>query len=147
MKHRSEKQISYNMSRIKSKDSVIEVTLRKALWKEGFRYRKNWKELPGKPDIVLTKQKVVVFCDSEFFHGKDWEQQKRRISKGRNPDYWIPKISRNLERDNQVDKELKAMGWSVIRFWGKDITNNLEECIRTVKETIFDKRMDSFEEE
>lgn len=85
-----------NMKNIKSKDTKIEVVLRKELWHRGYRYRKNYTQLPGKPDIVLTKQKVVIFCDSEFFHGKDWEVLKSRLEKGNNPQYWVKKIERNI---------------------------------------------------
>lgn len=70
-----------NMSNIKNKDTSIEIKLRKALWEKGYRYRKNYNKLPGKPDIVLTKYKIVIFCDSEFFHGKDWEKLKLQLKK------------------------------------------------------------------
>lgn len=107
------------MQHIHSKDTRIEVVLRKALWAKGYRYRKNWSELPGKPDIVLIKYKIAIFCDSEFFHGKDWEVLKPRLEKGNNPDYWIPKITRNMERDMETDKKLLFLGWTVLHFWGK----------------------------
>lgn len=103
------------MQHIHSKDTKIEVVLRKALWAKGYRYRKNWSELPGKPDIVLIKYKIAIFCDSEFFHGKDWEVLKPRLEKGNNPDYWIPKITRNME----TDKKLLFLGWTVLHFWGE----------------------------
>ena len=130
-----------NMQHIKSKDTKIEVLLRKELWKRGYRYRKNYSKLPGKPDIVLTKYKIAIFCDSEFFHGKDWEVLKPRLEKGNNSDYWLKKISRNRERDDEINKLLLFQGWTVIRFWGKDILKNLDECIKVVEETIFDLKM------
>ena len=130
-----------NMQHIKSKDTKIEVKLRKALWAKGFRYRKNYSALPGKPDIVLTKYKVAIFCDSEFFHGKDWEVLKPRLEKGKNPDYWISKIQRNMERDREKDQKLLFEGWTVIHFWGKDILKNTDECVRVIEETIFDITM------
>ncbi len=108
-----------NMANIKNKDTSIELLLRKALWKENIRYRKNYPELPGKPDIVITKYKIAIFCDSEFFHGKDWEILRPTLERGNNPDFWIKKISRNIERDDEVNKQLLFMGWYVIRFWGK----------------------------
>ncbi len=83
---RSQEEISKNMKKIRGKDTSIEVRLRKALWQKGLRYRKNYKALPGSPDIALTKYKIAVFCDSEFFHGKDWEALKLRLEKGKNPD-------------------------------------------------------------
>lgn len=96
--------ISKNMSKIHSKDTSIELLLRKSLWNKGYRYRKNYKALPGSPDIVLTKYKIAIFCDSEFFHGKDWEILKFRLEKGKNPDFWIKKIERSRDREN--DKKL-----------------------------------------
>ena len=126
------------MKQIKNKDTKIEIVLRKALWEKGIRYRKNYRKIPGKPDIAITKYKIAVFCDSEFFHGKDWEQLQTPIKRGRNPEFWIEKISRNRERDNEVDMQLRALGWEVIRFWGKDITKNVSECVRVVEEKIFD---------
>lgn len=127
-----------NMSRIKGKDTSIEMTLRRALWNRGYRYRKNCKDLPGRPDIALTKYKIAIFCDGEFFHGKDWEVLKPRLEKGKNPGYWIPKIERNMERDREKDKQLLFKGWTVIHFWGKDIFKNTKECIRVIEETIFE---------
>lgn len=110
-----------NMKHIKSKDTKIEVILRKALWKKGYRYRKNYNKLLGKPDIVLPKYKIVIFCDSEFFHGKDWNILKLKLKNSNNADYWIRKISRNRERDDEINKRLSFEGWTVIRFWGNDI--------------------------
>ncbi|MCM1501011.1 MAG: very short patch repair endonuclease [Clostridium sp.] len=135
---RDKKIVSKNMSRIRSKDTSIEVRLRKALWHKGYRYRKNYKELPGSPDIALTKYKIAIFCDSEFFHGKDWEVLKARLEKGSNPDYWIKKIARNRDRDIENDKKLLFLGWTVIHFWGKDILENTEECVRVIEETMWD---------
>lgn len=127
-----------NMSNIKNKDTGIEVKLRKALWKKGYRYRKNYKKLPGKPDIVLPKYKLVIFCDSEFFHGKDWEDLQEQLKRGNNAEFWIKKISQNRIRDEEINKQLKFMGWTVIRFWGKDIKKDVEQCVKVVEETIFE---------
>ena len=120
------------MSRIRGKDTKPEIILRKYLWSKGLRYRKNCKGLPGRPDIALTKYKVAVFCDSEFFHGKDWDKQRYKVNKGANSDYWVKKIERNIERDKQKDKELMELGWSVIHFWSKDIEKNTEGCYKTI---------------
>ncbi len=129
------------MQHIRSENTSIEVMLRKALWNKGYRYRKNYKKLPGKPDIVLTKYKIAIFCDSEFFHGKDWEVLKPRLEKGNNSEFWINKISRNIDRDDEVNKKLLFMGWTVIRFWGNDIKKNIDECVKVVEETIWDLKM------
>ena len=100
-----------NMQHIHSKDTSIEVKLRKALWEKGYRYRKNYKQLPGTPDIALTKYRIAIFCDSEFFHGKDWEVLlKPRLEKGVNSEFWIKKITRNMNRDDEVNKKLLFLG-------------------------------------
>ncbi len=123
-----------NMQNIKSKDTSIELILRKELWNRGIRYRKNFKELIGKPDIVLTKYKVVIFCDSEFWHGYDWENRKNDFKS--NQTFWIPKIERNMERDKKVTSSLEEQGWTVIRFWGKEIKKNTDGCVDKILETI-----------
>lgn len=133
-----------NMQHIRAKDTKIELTLRKALWKKGYRYRKNYKELPGCPDIVITKYRIAIFCDGEFFHGKDWDVLKPRLENSNNSEFWIKKISRNIERDDEVDKQLLFRDWTVIRFWGKDILKNPDECIKVIEEVIFDKKLDLF---
>ena len=130
------------MKYIHSKNTKIEVILRKALWNAGFRYRKNYDKLPGKPDIALTKYKIAIFCDGYFFHGKDWEVLKPKLEKGNNPDFWIKKITRNQQRDDEVNKQLLFMGWTVIRFWGNEIKKNPEQCVKVVEETIFDLMME-----
>mgnify|MGYP004506872287 CR=1 FL=1 len=127
-----------NMSNIKNKDTKIELVLRRALWEKGYRYRKNYSELPGKPDIAITKYKVAIFCDSEFFHGKDWDVLKPQLERGKNSDFWINKISNNMNRDENINKELLFLGWTVVRFWGKDILKNTQECVRVIDEVIFD---------
>lgn len=130
-----------NMQSIKSKDTSIELLLRKALWHKGYRYRKNYKKLPGSPDIVLTKYKIAIFCDGEFFHGKDWPQLKEKLNKSENSEFWIQKIEKNINRDMEINKQLVVKDWTVIRFWGKDIKNDLESCIKTIEEAIFERNM------
>lgn len=132
-----------NMQKIRGKNTKIEVVLRKALWHRGYRYRKNYSKVPGHPDIVLLKYKIAIFCDGEFFHGKDWEILKPRLENGNNAEYWISKISRNRKHDDEINKKLLFHGWTVIRFWGKEITKNTAECIRVIEETIFDMKINS----
>ncbi len=138
---RSQEAVSKNMQKIRSEDTSIELRLRKALWHKGYRYRKNYKDLPGKPDIALTKYKIAIFCDSEFFHGKDWEILKLRLEKGKNPEYWLKKIERNRNRDWETDRKLLFLGWTVIHFWGKDIIKNIEECVKVVEEAVWNVRV------
>lgn len=123
-----------NMQAIKSKDTSIELCLRKALWHEGIRYRKNYKELPGKPDIVITKYHIAIFCDSDFWHGYDWETRNQRIKSNRT--YWIPKIEKNIQRDKDVTHQLQEAGWIVLRFWEWQIKKHLDDCVEVVKTAI-----------
>lgn len=108
-----------NMQNIRSKNTEIELILRKALWAKGYRYRLNVKSLPGKPDIVLPRYKLAIFCDSEFFHGKDWDMLKVHLQNSNNSKFWIEKIYGNIKHDKIVNEELKQAGWTVIRFWGR----------------------------
>lgn len=135
--------VSNNMRKIHSKDTSIELLLRKALWHKGYRYRKNYKVLPGSPDIVLTKYKIAIFCDSEFFHGKDWDSLKTRLEKGKNPEFWINKIERNRNRDYENDKKLLFLGYTVIHFWGQDIIKHTDECIQAIEESIWNIELES----
>lgn len=130
-----------NMSRIKGKDTSIEVHLRKALWARGYRYRKNYRNLPGRPDIAITKYKIAIFCDSEFFHGKDWDALKPKLEKGANPGYWVRKIQRNIERDEEKDRQLRYSGWTVVHFWGKEIMKDVDACVSVIDEIVFDNRI------
>ena len=123
-----------NMRAIRSKDTTIELALRKALWQRGIRYRKNYRGLIGKPDIVITKYRIAVFCDSDFWHGYDWENRKERIKS--NQDYWIPKIERNMKRDRDVTDALVEQGWIVLRFWEHTIRKELEECVNDIQEAV-----------
>lgn len=132
--------VSNNMRKIHSKDTSIELLLRKTLWHKGYRYRKNYKALPGSPDIVLTKYKIAIFCDSEFFHGKDWEILKLRLENGKNADFWIKKIERNRNRDYENDKKLLFLGYTVLHFWGQDISKHTDECLQTIEEAIWDTK-------
>ena len=120
-----------SMSSIGSKDTLIEVALRKELWSRGLHYRKNCKNFPGKLDIIFIGKKVAVFCDSEFWHGYDWENQKTHIQT--NQDYWISKIERNIEHDQEVNDKLRTMGFIVIRFWGNEIKDDVKKCADQVE--------------
>ncbi len=133
------------MQNIKGRDTRIEVIFRKALWQKGYRYRKNDKKLPGHPDIVLTRYKIAIFCDGEFFHGKDWDSLKVRLENSNNSQFWIDKISRNRQRDQEINRRLLFEGWTVLRFWGQDIKKHTEECVQVVEEAIFDGLLDSGE--
>ena len=125
-------QISYNMRQVKSKDSAIEIALRKELWARNLRYRKNVTTVFGKPDIAFLGKKIAVFCDSEFWHGFDWENRKNDIKS--HQEFWIPKIERTIQRDIEVTNKLQSEGWIVIRFWGKEIKKNVSGCADIIQQ-------------
>lgn len=124
-------QRSYNMSRIRGKDTRPELLLRKALWARGIRYRMHAADLPGKPDIVIRKYRLAVFVDGEFWHGYNWEKNKGVIKSNR--DFWIAKIERNMERDKENTAALIGMGYTVFRFWAEDVRRNLHRCINQIE--------------
>jgi len=134
MHRKTPEQISYNMQRVKSKDSQIEVLLRKELWRRGLRYRKNTADICGKPDIAFLTKKLAIFCDSEFWHGYNWDERKFDLKT--NQDFWIPKIERNIERDKEVTDRLKSEGWIVLRFWGNEIKQDTSGCADVIETTL-----------
>lgn len=119
------------MSSIKSKGTTIEITLGRALWATGLRYRKHYRKLTGTPDFVLAKYKIAIFCDSAFWHGYKNMRTKQHIFKS-NREFWIQKIKRNIEKDKEVNRELKKNGWAVLRFWDFQIYKNLDKCVQEV---------------
>jgi DNA mismatch endonuclease Vsr len=122
------------MRAVKASGSKIERSLASALWCQGIRYRKTDKQVTGKPDLSIRKYKIAVFVDGEFWHGKDWA--KRKEDHKTNREFWHKKIERNIQRDKEVNKALKREGWKVLRFWGKDIKENLPTCVNSVVESI-----------
>jgi len=122
------------MGKIRGKNTKPELEFRKALWSAGYRYRINYKKLIGKPDIALKKHKTVIFIDGEFWHGHNWEVRKQKIKTNRK--FWIPKIERNIQRDQEVNLALKEMGYSVFRFWENEVKKNLETCLQKVLESL-----------
>lgn len=131
---KTKEQISFNMRKVKCKDSQIELLLRKALWEKGLRYRKNVMSIYGHPDIAFISKKIVVFVDSEFWHGYDWENKKKEFKS--NQEFWIPKIERNIQRDIEVNQTLRNQGWTVLRFWGKQIKDNTERCVQEIEKAV-----------
>ena len=127
---KTDKARSFNMSRIGGRDTKIEIILRQALWDKGYRYRKNDKSVTGKPDICFKKKKVAVFCDSSFWHGKDFREGKIPVN---NREFWTEKLQGNIERDKKVNKILETQGWKVLRFWDTEILNNLDQCLEKIE--------------
>lgn len=128
------KKSSSTMSKIRSNNTKAEVKLRKALWSLGYRYRLHKKQLKGKPDLVFTAKKVVVFIDGDFWHGYNWQERKPRLKT--NTEYWIPKIERNMQRDVEVTEALQKEGWKVIRLWEHEVNKNLKRCLETVTNAL-----------
>lgn len=137
MKHRkleTTPEISKRMSNVSLKNGRSEQLLAKALWHNGIRYRKNLRGLPGSPDIAITKYKIAIFVDGEFWHGYDWENRKQKLKSNR--EYWIEKIEENIARDIRNDGLLKEQGWIPIHFWEKQITHDLQKCVDQVIDKI-----------
>lgn len=122
------------MRKIKAKDTTPEIIFRKALWKEGIRYRVENKKIIGNPDIALKKHKIAIFIDGEFWHGFNWQDKKTKIKSNR--EYWIKKIERNIERDKKNNQLLITQNWVVLRFWEHEIKKDLNKCIEIVRDTI-----------
>ena len=134
MDYHTTEQRHKNMQAIKNKDSKIELSLRKELWHRGLRYQKNSKKVFGHPDIVFLGKKIAIFVDSEFWHGYDWENRKHDFKS--HQEFWIPKIERNIQRDREVNTTLQNEGWTVLRFWGKEIINNLNGCADSIERAV-----------
>ncbi|WP_270515425.1 very short patch repair endonuclease [Pediococcus acidilactici] len=137
-KFNSSEKTRQRMSRVHSKNGEDEVILKKMLWHQGIRYRKNYNKLPGKPDIAITKYKIAVFIDGEFWHGFDWDNYKTHIKSNR--DYWIKKIEYNIAHDKIVNQKLTDQGWTVLRFWSKKVLKNPEYYCQIILLYIREKK-------
>src|SRR5690554_1671604 len=124
------KKRSKMMSKVRGKNTKSELLFRKALWAKGVRYRMDSKKLPGKPDISIQKYKLAIFIDGEFWHGYNWPERKKTIKS--NLAFWIPKIERNMQRDIEVNQQLQDMGYTVFRFWEKEIKNDVNKCVNDI---------------
>ncbi|WP_422106979.1 very short patch repair endonuclease [Winogradskyella sp.] len=118
------------MGKIRAKNTKPELLFRKALWRKNVRYRVDSKQLPGRPDVSIMKYKLAVFIDGAYWHGYNWDERKVKLKT--NKDFWIPKIERNMQRDREVNQQLREMGYTVFRFWAHEIKNNLKTCINDV---------------
>lgn len=133
------------MRRIQSCDTRAEIALRTALWHRGIRYHKNDKRLPGKPDIAISKYKIAIFVDGEYFHGKDWSiGQRDKVASGTNSQYWLSKIERNIQHDREIDAALNGLGWNILRFWSRDVLKNTDDCVVAVEAAIFDRKLEMY---
>ncbi len=127
-------EIRKRMSKVRLKNGKAETILAKRLWHAGHRYRRNYKKLPGSPDIALTKYRVAVFVDGEFWHGENWEERKAKLKHDR--EYWIEKIEENMARDKRVDRQLQEMGWTTVHFWEKQVFKHTDACLQTILELL-----------
>lgn len=134
----TQEQRSKLMSSIRSTNTKDEIRLAKALWRLGYRYRRNNKTVFGTPDFTFKKIKIAIFVDSEFFHGKDWETRKKPQT---NPEFWIKKIERNMQRDIEVNAYLESQNWKILRFWSNDIKKNLDSCILEIQNAIAERQV------
>ena len=132
--NRTPEQRRKNMQAVGSSGSKIERILGSALWSRGYRYRKNNRTVFGTPDFTFKKLKIAIFVDSEFWHGKDWEF--RKLEHKTNKEFWHAKIEKNIARDKEVNRKLSETGWTILRFWGKDIINKLDACIEQIEYSI-----------
>jgi len=136
----SSEKASKTLAKVKGVDTKGEKLLRSTLWKQGFRFRKNVRTLPGKPDIVFPTEGIVVFCDGDFWHGRNWLKDKQRLAAGPNAPYWVAKIKANKDRDKRYNRELKLLGWTVLRFWETDVRNNVQDVAKKITAEVLAKR-------
>ena len=126
------------MARVRSSGSEIERVLGSAMWRQGIRYRKQYRKLPGRPDYVVVHAKVAIFCDSSFWHGRGWPDSSAAFHTNRH--FWLPKIEGNIRRDAEVNELLAHRGWTVLRFWDDDILKRTDACVARVLAAIADAR-------
>ena len=119
-----------------SSETATELRLRRELWRRGLRYRKDVRTVTGRPDLMFRRAGVVVFCDGDFWHGRDWRSLRLRLTRHANSDYWVAKIRRNMQRDEQVTALLRRQGWRVIRLWETDIHRQLHRVAGYIRRVV-----------
>jgi len=122
------------LSAVRGKDTGPELLLRRAVHRLGLRYRLHSKSIFGRPDLVFTSSKVVVFCDGDFWHGNDWTRRRGQIKIRKK--FWIKKIESNMRRDRLVSKTLREQGWKVLRFWESDIRKRADKIAITIERQV-----------
>ena len=128
--------VSKRMSHVHLKRGAAETALAKALWHKGYRYRLNYKKLPGSPDIAITKYRIAIFLDGEFWHGYDWATRKASLKTNR--EYWTEKIEENMARDVRNDRLLQAADWTVLHFWEKEVKKDIDSCVENVLDAVIE---------
>jgi DNA mismatch endonuclease (patch repair protein) len=120
----------------RNRDTRPEVLLRRALWTTGVRYRKNVSGLCGKPDLVFPRARIVVFCDGDFWHGRNWESLRPKLERRANAAYWVQKIAANRGRDRRTRAVLRRAGWRVIALWEGDVRRDPTEAAAIIREAL-----------
>ena len=131
---------SHALAGSRATDTTCEKLLRGALWRSGLRYRKHYRNLPGRPDVVLVRERIAVFCDGDFWHGRGWRGRRERLRRGANSKYWVAKIKANMDRDRRQTKLLRELGWKVIRLWETDILRDPAAAARRVARLVRHRR-------
>jgi len=131
-------QRSYTMSRIRSKDTTPELTIRRLVHARGLRFRKHKRELPGSPDLVFAAARVVVFVDGDFWHGWQFPRWKENLAS-----YWKQKIEGNRRRDRANFQRLRRDGWQVIRIWEHEVKKGAESCVDRIEDAVLSRTNDS----
>jgi len=124
----------------RSRDTKAEMILRRELWKQGLRYRLHSGTLPGRPDIIFIAARVVIFCDGDFWHGRNWRSRKAKLAAGANAAYWLAKIEANIQRDRKTTRHLRKLGWIVLRYWETEILRDLQTIAGSVVSTVQRRR-------
>lgn len=124
------------------RDTRPEVLLRQALWRAGLRYRVDVGSLPGRPDVAIPAARLAVFCDGDFWHGRDLRSRLKKLASGHNAHYWVTKIKGNVDRDRRVDRLLNDFGWAVLRLWERDVLADPEQAARAVLRVVRSRRRD-----
>jgi DNA mismatch endonuclease (patch repair protein) len=130
---------SRSLAKNRAVDTKCERLLRSTLWRMGLRFRKNVKSLPGRPDVVFVRQRIAIFCDGDFWHGREWNRRRRKLKRGANSTYWIAKIRANIDRDKMHTKHLCQLGWTVIRLWETDILSDAEGAAAYVRREVIQR--------
>lgn len=128
------------MAAIRHRDTKAELVLRRALSDRRLRYRLYKPGLPGRPDIAFVAQKLVVFCDGDFWHGRKWRQRKAKSFRVRTK-YWVNKIESNIARDKRNNRQLRRLGWTVLRLWETAILKDPASAAQAVEKALRDARL------
>lgn len=129
---------SRTLASVDSEDTEPERLLQASVAELGLEFESHRSDLPGSPDLVFPDARVAVFCDGDFWHGRNWEERRERLKRGANSEYWIEKIQSNRERDVRQTKELEDAGWQVLRVWEGDIKEDPNQAAEQVMSVLLE---------